>query len=221
MIFQLGKHRESSERPLEEETLKRWRAAAQQESEIANTKTVEWTVSEPAAGPDKQEAQHVVPERTEAAVPPIAPTFVRPEDTIPRASVSDPTLSVEEDLVRRFGSRVRAALGPGAVIQGKLSFDSPVRIDGTLVGEVTASSTLIVGEQGMVEARINVGSVIILGQVIGNVEAEDLVEIKAGGRLVGDVTSRRIVIEEKGFFQGKNTPAKQAPGQTQLNFVQR
>ena len=217
MIFQLGKPRESSDRPLEEETLKRWRVAAQQGAETTETKTVEWTVSEPVAEQGEPVEQLVA---DEPALPP-PPSFVRPENTIPRAVVSDPTLSVEEDLVRRFGSRVRAALGPGAVIQGKLSFDSPVRIDGTLVGEVTASSTLIVGEQGVVEARINVGSVVILGTVIGNVEAEDLVEIKAGGRLIGDVKSRRIVIEEKGHFQGRNTPIRESSPETQLSFVQR
>lgn len=216
MIFQLGKPRESADRPLEEETLKRWRVAAQQGS-AAGTKTVDWTVSEPVADQIEPVAP-ITTEETQIAAP---PTFVRPEDTIPRAAVSDPNLSVEEDLVRRFGSRVRAALGPGAVIQGKLSFDSPVRIDGTLVGEVTASSTLIVGEQGVVEARISVGSIVVLGQVIGNVEAEDLIEIKAGGRLIGDIKSRRIVIEEKGFFQGRSTPVSDGSAETQLSFAQR
>ena len=213
MVFQLGRNRDIADRPLEEETLKRWRAAAQQGSEAAQTKTIEWEVSEQSTVPAV-----TAPEVNEPVQTP-TPAFVRPSDTIPRAAASDPKLSVEEDLVRRFGNRVRAALGPGAVIQGKLSFDSPVRIDGTLVGEVTASSTLIVGDQGAVEARIQVGSLIVLGQVVGNVDCEDLVEIKAGGKLIGDIKTRRLVVEENGFFQGKSTPVRESSAQTQLNFT--
>lgn len=203
MIF--GKTKTPADRPVEQETLKRWRAAAgqQQDQEAAPG---DWTVADAPEQPDR--------EKTDEATP----TFLRPEQAVVgRAPVSDPSLSVEDDLQRRFGSKVRAALGPGAVIQGKLSFDSPVRIDGTLVGEVTASSTLIVGEQGTVEAQIKVGNLIVLGYVTGNVEAEDLVEIKAGGRLVGDIRTRRIVVEDGGIFEGRCSQGK--AGESQLSLV--
>jgi cytoskeletal protein CcmA (bactofilin family) len=112
-------------------------------------------------------------------------------------------LSVEDELKSRFGTNVRSALGPGTVIEGKFSFDTPVRIDGTLKGEVVATSVLIVGEEGVVDASVQVGSLVVLGRVVGDVVAEDLVEIKSTGTLDGDISSERLMVEDGGVFRGR------------------
>ena len=123
-----------------------------------------------------------------------------------RTQPSEPALSPEEDIKRRFGTNIKSALGPGTIIEGTFSFDSPVCIEGTLMGEVRSNSVLIVGAQATVDARVRVGSLIVMGVVKGDVEAEDLVEIKAGGSLEGDVFSGRFAIEDGGWFQGRCTP---------------
>ncbi len=115
---------------------------------------------------------------------------------------SDLSLPVQEDIKRRFGSNVRSALGPGTVIEGTFRFDTPVCIDGTLTGEVFSSSVLIAGSQASVNARVKVGSLVILGHVVGDIEANDLIEIRAGGNLQGDISAHRIVIEDGGVFNG-------------------
>ena len=116
---------------------------------------------------------------------------------------SDPALSFEQNLRRRFGGNVRSALGPGTVIEGKFRFDEPVRIDGELSGEVRSSSALIVGEEATVEGRINVGALIVMGEVTGPIIAEDLVELRNGARVRGDITTKRIAIEDGAFFEGE------------------
>lgn len=123
-----------------------------------------------------------------------------------RVLAADTKLDVESDLKRRFGSNVKSALGAGTVIEGKFSFDSPVRIDGTLTGEISSSSVLIVGKQATVSGNIKVGSLIILGQVEANIEADELVEIRSEGKLIGDIKASRLAIEDGGFFEGRNTP---------------
>ncbi|MFN8390015.1 MAG: polymer-forming cytoskeletal protein [Bdellovibrionota bacterium] len=115
-------------------------------------------------------------------------------------------LPVVDDIKERFGSNVRSALGPGTIIEGTFSFDSPVCIEGTLIGEVRSNSVLIVGAQATVNAKVKVGSLVVLGTVKGDVEAEELVEIKNGGSLHGDVFSERFAIEDGGWFQGRCTP---------------
>ncbi len=115
---------------------------------------------------------------------------------------SDLSLSTEEDLKRRFGANICSALGSGTVIEGTFKFDSPVCIDGTLIGEVSSTSVLIVGEQANVQARIKVGSLIILGNVVGDIDAGDLVEIRSTGRLQGDILTRRVAVQEGGVFNG-------------------
>ncbi len=115
-------------------------------------------------------------------------------------------LTVEEEMKRRFGVNIRSALGPGTIIEGTFSFDSPVCIEGTLIGEVKSNSLLVVGAQASVKATVKVGSLVILGNVQGDVEAETLVEIRCGGNLEGDVRTERIAIEAGGWLSGRVTP---------------
>ncbi len=131
-----------------------------------------------------------------------APVATATESSNATVVPSNTALSVDEDLKRRFGGNIRSALGSGTVIEGKMSFDTPVRIDGTIDGEIHSTSTLIVGEQAIVKAVMEVGSLIVLGQVTGNVVASDLIEIRRGGQLEGDIKSPRFVMEQGGFFEG-------------------
>jgi len=239
MVFQIGKIKSANERPLQDETIDRWRqAAARTNSEPLNSDFEGPITSLDTAWEIGQEEKRLIPQspaqlnfaQRDAAPHTLDPTIERIERKIERVAVdsprpstlfnnespyrsraipSDPNLPVDEDLARRFGSRVKSALGPGATIQGKLTFESPVRIDGSLMGEVTSTSTLIVGDQGNVKAEVKVGSLVVLGQVTGNVVAQDLVEIKKGGRLEADVQAGRLVIEDGGYFQGKCTMRKQ------------
>ncbi len=116
---------------------------------------------------------------------------------------SDLSLSIEEDLKRRFGTNIKSALGPGTVIEGTFRFDSPVCIDGTLTGEVSSTSALIVGADASVTGTIRVGSLIVLGTVNGKIDADELVEVRNGGMLEADIQTRRIAIEEGGWFNGR------------------
>lgn len=98
--------------------------------------------------------------------------------------------------------KVRSALGPGTVIQGKLSFDAPVSIDGKLSGEIYSSKTLIVGKSGSVDAQVDVAVLIVKGIVKGHIKASERIEIRDSGQLLGDVVTPSLVIEEGCVFNG-------------------
>lgn len=105
-------------------------------------------------------------------------------------------------IAERFG-KIRSALGPGTIIQGKLSFDTPVSIDGKLSGEVYSSKALIVGRQGVVEAKLlEVATLVVLGTVKGSVKASEGIELLKGGRIEGQVITPRLLVEEGAFFDG-------------------
>lgn len=101
----------------------------------------------------------------------------------------------------KFG-KVRSALGPGTVIQGKLSFDTPVRIDGKLSGEIFSTKALIVGAQGWIDAQITVAAFIVQGKVKGNITATEKVELFNGAQVEGDIVAPAIVIHEGAIFNG-------------------
>jgi len=97
---------------------------------------------------------------------------------------------------------IRTAIGEGTIIEGKFKFESPVRIDGELTGEVVSSSILIVGETAVIKAQIHVGTLIVFGKVMGDVVAEELVSIRSDGMLEGNIHTKRISIEEGGYLKG-------------------
>src|SRR5207247_7168011 len=77
---------------------------------------------------------------------------------------------------------LNALLGPGSVVEGKLSFKGQVRIEGMFTGEITTTDLLVVGETAKVSANINCGSVVVNGEVIGNIKASDSIELHKPAR---------------------------------------
>lgn len=99
-------------------------------------------------------------------------------------------------------SEVRSALGPGTLIEGKFTFDSPVKIDGTIRGEVHSSSLLIIGEDGVVEGLMSVGSLVVLGRAKGTIVVEEKVQIGSHGQVLGDIEGGLLAIDLGGVFLG-------------------
>ena len=100
-----------------------------------------------------------------------------------------------------FGD-VNAYLGKGSRVSGKLNFDGAVRVDGQVEGEISAQDTLIVGERAVVTAQINGNTVIIKGKVTGDINAKKRVEIRAPGKLYGNIVTPSLVIHEGVIFEG-------------------
>lgn len=101
------------------------------------------------------------------------------------------------------GAALTAFLGKGTRITGTLVFEGPCRIEGHVEGEVSAKDTLTVGETAIVNARINGALVVILGTVTGDVVAATRLEIRAPGKVVGDVTTPSLVINEGAVLEGR------------------
>jgi cytoskeletal protein CcmA (bactofilin family) len=97
---------------------------------------------------------------------------------------------------------VQAYLGKGSRVSGKLNFQGTVRVDGQVEGEIAAQDTLIVGERAVVTAQISGATVIIRGKVTGDINARKRVEIRAPGRLFGNIVTPSLVIHDGVIFEG-------------------
>src|SRR5438477_12251497 len=91
----------------------------------------------------------------------------------------------------------------GTEFTGELKFRDTFRIDGVLKGKVVSENTLIVGEAGRVEAEIDCGVVSIRGTVNGAIRGRQRIELLAGCKVQGSLTSPKLVIEEGAYFQGE------------------
>ncbi len=101
------------------------------------------------------------------------------------------------------GNEIHALLGAGTRYEGKLLFDGRVRIDGRFTGEIASDGVLIIGEGAEIEASIAVGTLIVRGgRVVGDVQASELVEIHAPGRIDGDIRTPELFMEKGVVFEG-------------------
>jgi cytoskeletal protein CcmA (bactofilin family) len=105
---------------------------------------------------------------------------------------------------QRFGA-VRSALSANTSIQGKLSFDMPVRIDGKLTGEFFSTQLVIIGESAEISANINAPIVVILGKLKGSIVAKDKIEIYENSEVEGQIIAPKISIFDGALFNGQIT----------------
>src|SRR6185503_4931694 len=84
---------------------------------------------------------------------------------------------------------LNALLGRGSEFEGKLAFEGKVRIDGTFTGEISTNDLLMVGDGAKVTAEISCGTVIVEGEVIGNIKATSAVELRRPAKVHGDITT--------------------------------
>lgn len=99
--------------------------------------------------------------------------------------------------------RLSGFVGYGTVLTGETSFQAMLRVDGHLTGRVSSENgTLIVGSNGRVDANIMVAAAAINGTVNGDIIALEKVELGRTARVVGNIQTPRLVIEDGAVFEG-------------------
>lgn len=100
-------------------------------------------------------------------------------------------------------AKISTILGKGCVLNGDFNAEGSARIDGTVNGNVNVRGMLILGVGGKIIGDIDATGVIIGGHVIGNIDAPEKLEISAHAKVIGDIKTKILVIDEKAIFQGK------------------
>jgi cytoskeletal protein CcmA (bactofilin family) len=99
--------------------------------------------------------------------------------------------------------RGSATIGKAVKINGQIFSKEDLYVDGDVEGNVELQEhKLTIGPNGKLQAGIRAREVVVLGQVHGNVEALDKIEIRKDARLVGDIKTARIIIEDGAYFKG-------------------
>ncbi len=86
-----------------------------------------------------------------------------------------------------------------------------MRIDGKLIGEVTASESLAIGVTGEVEGNITAKNVTIGGKVRGTINASEKIVFEGKSVIRGDIRATRLIIDEGTIFDGKVSMTEKAP----------
>src|SRR5437660_5054260 len=100
-------------------------------------------------------------------------------------------------------ARGAASIGKSVTIKGQISSREDLIVDGEIEGAIELNDhRLTVGPNGRVRAGIKAREIVVLGSIEGNVEALDKIDIRKDAKLIGDIKTARIVIEDGAYFKG-------------------
>src|SRR4249919_130722 len=124
---------------------------------------------------------------------PVAPP-PNPAPTVAASPQREAGTSMEKDIVN---------IGKSVVIKGELNGSEDLTIEGHVEGTIQLRDhVLTIGPNGRIKAQVFAKSVIVLGEVTGNVTASDKVDIRDNGSVDGDIVSPRVAIAEGAHFRG-------------------
>ena len=133
-----------------------------------------------------------------ASAPPTSSALAKegiPMSTLPGRTSSEPHFEPT-----RTGT---AVLGKSVIVKGQIFSREDLTIDGEVEGTVELQEhRLTVGPNGKVTASVKAREIVVLGTIHGNVETTDKIDIRKEAKLVGDIKTARIVIEDGAYFKG-------------------
>jgi cytoskeletal protein CcmA (bactofilin family) len=142
-----------------------------------------------AAKPGGQSQPSPAPAPVTPAASPVAAEAARPQ---PITSIDTPR-----------GLEKTVNIGKSVIIKGELNGSEDLTIEGQVEGKIELrQNVLTIGPNGKIKAQVFAKSVIILGEVTGNVTATEKVDIRDNGSVDGDITAPRVAIAEGAHFRG-------------------
>lgn len=96
-------------------------------------------------------------------------------------------------------------IGKGTKIDGTITIEGSTRIDGTVTGKLDSNDSVTIGPTGSVKtAEIKAKIIIVGGRVEGNLLADEKVELQSKCEVVGDITSKSLLVEHGALFHGNS-----------------
>lgn len=93
-------------------------------------------------------------------------------------------------------------LGKNSCFEGRLTLEGVFRLDGKVKGEIFHKGTLIMSETAMIQGKVEVNALFLNGMLEGEVNAKERIEIHSRGRLLGNIFTPVLVIQDGGVFEG-------------------
>jgi len=101
-----------------------------------------------------------------------------------------------------MADNMNTVIGKDCTFSGTIEVTGSLRVDGFVKGEVKSKETVVIGPTGKVEGDVIAKNSVVSGEVTGNINAEDKVELQAKAILQGDLKTKSLVIEQGAVFQG-------------------
>lgn len=102
-------------------------------------------------------------------------------------------------------------IGQSIAIKGELTGNEDLTIDGKVDGKILLKDhNLTIGPNGRISAEVHAKAVVVVGEVIGNITADDRVEVAPSGSVQGDLRAPRVILADGSRFKGSIDMSKSA-----------
>ncbi|MDP4262899.1 MAG: polymer-forming cytoskeletal protein [Bacteroidota bacterium] len=91
----------------------------------------------------------------------------------------------------------------GTTLKGDISSNSDLRIDGTIIGNVTSAAKIVIGANGVVEGNVTGNQADIVGKVTGDVKTKDLLQLRGECVVKGNLHAGKLQVEPTATFNGQ------------------
>jgi cytoskeletal protein CcmA (bactofilin family) len=148
-------------------------------------------------------SQEEIPPAPRPAVQPANRPAAPPPNPIEAKKEAPPLSTMPFKTPEPESTRGQASIGKAVKINGQIYSKEDLYVDGDVEGTIELQEhRLTIGPNGKVHSAVKAREVVILGNVQGNVDASDKLEIRKDARLVGDIKTARIIIEDGAYFKG-------------------
>jgi cytoskeletal protein CcmA (bactofilin family) len=101
------------------------------------------------------------------------------------------------------GASGATLVSAGTTLKGDINSNSDLRIDGTIIGNVTSSAKIVIGASGNVEGDLSGNQADIVGKVSGNIKTKDLLQLRGDCVVNGNVHAGKLQVEPTAIFNGQ------------------
>src|SRR5687768_17337304 len=94
-------------------------------------------------------------------------------------------------------------IASGTTLKGDISSSGDIRIDGTLQGNIQSTAKVVIGANGVVEGDISGQQADIMGRINGTIKVKELLQLKGGSNVSGNIYASKLQIETSANFNGQ------------------
>ena len=142
-----------------------------------------------------------------------------------KEEISMSTFEEKKPMEPRFETRTNPTreevvnIGKSVFIKGELTGDEDLTIEGRVEGKIELKDhNLIIGPNGKINAEINAKNVTVIGSVVGNISAGEMIEIRTSGSVTGDIKAPRVSIADGAHLKGSVDMQKSSEAAKKTEF---
>jgi len=103
----------------------------------------------------------------------------------------------------KIDETIQTMVGVDSFLEGTINTESSLRFEGNFNGEINSQGVVFIGYKSVVKANIHALRLVVAGELLGNVQVVDSIDIISTGKVIGDIVGKKLIIDEGAVFQGK------------------